>query len=145
MLSFVGDAFEPEWRVMQQRNGVTAPDPVSEPRLSPFSPDARKLISEVYEDLAIHAKFDGLLFHDDGRLNEFEDFSPPALDALVEAFGEPVTPAALEEDEELARRWSTLKSESLLAFSLELAERLAAESAFLRELTGYHPFFIQML
>jgi biofilm PGA synthesis lipoprotein PgaB len=122
MLSFVGDAFEPEWRVMQQRNGVTAPDPVSEPRLSPFSPDARKLISEVYEDLAIHAKFDGLLFHDDGRLNEFEDFSPPALDALVEAFGEPVTPAALEEDEELARRWSTLKSESLLAFSLELAE-----------------------
>jgi biofilm PGA synthesis lipoprotein PgaB len=122
MLSFVGDAFKPEWRVLQQRNGVTAPDPVSEPRLSPFSADARVLISEVYEDLAIHAKFDGLLFHDDGRLNEFEDFSPPALDAFDAAFGQPMTLASLAENRELSDRWSTLKSESLLKFSLELAE-----------------------
>jgi biofilm PGA synthesis lipoprotein PgaB len=122
MLSFVGDPVRPEWRVLQYRDGESAPDHHSEPRLSPFSPGARALIAEIYEDLAIHAKFDGLLFHDDGRLNEFEDFSPPALEAIAAALGESVTPATLASDPELAYRWSKLKSEALLEFSLELAE-----------------------
>lgn len=122
MLSFVGEAFRPEWRVLQHRDGVTAPDPASEPRLSPFSREARSLIAEVYEDLAIYSKFDGLLFHDDGRLNEFEDFSLPALEVLAAAFDQTVTPVSLAANPELAERWSELKSETLLEFSLELVE-----------------------
>jgi len=33
------------------------------------------MISEIYEDLAVHAAFDGILFHDDVYLNDREDAS----------------------------------------------------------------------
>jgi poly-beta-1,6-N-acetyl-D-glucosamine N-deacetylase len=44
-------------------------------RLSPWEPEARRIISEIYEDLAVHAAFDGILFHDDAYLNDREDAS----------------------------------------------------------------------
>ncbi|MGZ8556458.1 MAG: poly-beta-1,6-N-acetyl-D-glucosamine N-deacetylase PgaB, partial [Sulfuricurvum sp.] len=45
------------------------------PRLSPFSPKARKVIKEIYEDLAKSVYVDGILFHDDVTLSDFEDDS----------------------------------------------------------------------
>lgn len=42
-------------------------------RLSPYKPQARKIVGEIYEDLARHAAFQGVLFHDDAFLNEKED------------------------------------------------------------------------
>ncbi len=42
-------------------------------RLSPWDPDARRIIGEIYEDLARHAAFDGILFHDDAYLSDHED------------------------------------------------------------------------
>lgn len=44
-------------------------------RLSPWKPEARTIIHEIYEDLARHAAFDGILFHDDAYLNDREDAS----------------------------------------------------------------------
>ena len=41
--------------------------------------DARQAIREIYEDLARSANFDGLLFHDDVTLSDYEDASPEAL------------------------------------------------------------------
>lgn len=41
-------------------------------RLSPFKPQARQIIGEIYEDLAKAASFQGLLFHDDAYLGEHE-------------------------------------------------------------------------
>jgi len=124
MLSFVGGPFDPEWRVLQNRGADPAPDPNSEPRLSPFSSDARKLIGDIYEDLATYAKFVGLLFHDDGRLNEFEDFSEPAQNAYREIFGSQITPEKLHADPELAQRWSAVKTRALIEFSEELVKRV---------------------
>jgi effector-binding domain-containing protein len=43
--------------------------------------EARKRITEIYEDLAKHASFKGILFHDDAFLTDFEDASPEALAA----------------------------------------------------------------
>ena len=44
-------------------------------RLSPWEPEARRIVSEIFEDLAAHAAFDGILFHDDAYLNDREDAS----------------------------------------------------------------------
>src|SRR3546814_18335040 len=47
-------------------------------RLSPFEPEVRRRIAEIYEDISNHAIFDGILFHDDALLSDFEDVGPAA-------------------------------------------------------------------
>jgi biofilm PGA synthesis lipoprotein PgaB len=124
MLSFVGGSFEAEWRAMQYRDGIVAPDPNSEPRLSPFNAEATARIAEVYEDLAKHSRFDGLLFHDDGRLNEFEDFSDAAITVYHESFGPDISPAELLGNVAFRDAWAQLKSRTLLELSNTLADRV---------------------
>lgn len=123
MLSFVGGSFKDEWRVMEYRDGVVAPDPNSEPRLSPFSAEATARIAEVYEDLAKHSRFDGLLFHDDGRLNDYEDFSDAAIAVYRESFGPDISPEELLGNAVYKDQWAQLKSQALL----ELGDKLADE------------------
>lgn len=124
LLSFSGGSFDDDWRVLEHRGDVVATDPDGEPRLSPFNADARKLIAEIYEDLATHARFDGLLFHDDGRLNELEDFSEAALAYYRAELGRDISPAILRSDPELRRRWTELKAQTLVDFSLQLTARV---------------------
>jgi len=124
MLSFVGGPFKSDWRVVESRGGLNVTDPDSEPRLSPFNMEAREKIAEIYEDLATYARFDGLLFHDDGRLNEREDFSEVALDYYHRELGEGISVQKLAADSELMRRWTRLKSRTIVEFSMELVERV---------------------
>ena len=42
-------------------------------RLSPFVPEARQFIREIYDDLGRYANFAGILFHDDAYLRDNED------------------------------------------------------------------------
>lgn len=42
-------------------------------RLSPFVPEARQFIRDIYDDLGRHANFAGILFHDDAYLRNTED------------------------------------------------------------------------
>ncbi len=111
-----------DWQVLERHTG--APDSQAEPRLSIFVPAARQLILEVYEDLARHADFAGLHFHDDGRLNEFEDANPAALHAYEAAIGRPVDAQALA-DQKLAADWAEFKSDALIRFTRALAEQTA--------------------
>ncbi len=92
-------------------------------RLSPFSADAQRVIVEIYEDLARHAHFDGLLFHDDAVLDDFEDASPLALQTYRE-WGLPASVEAIRSDPQLLRRWTELKTGALIEFTGELAERV---------------------
>ncbi len=92
-------------------------------RLSPFSADARRVIGEIYEDLARHATFDGLLFHDDAVLDDFEDASPPALQSYQE-WGLPASVEAIRSDPQLLQRWTERKTRALIEFTGELAERV---------------------
>ncbi len=124
MLSFVGEAFDPDWRVLENRDGVIAPDPNSEPRLSPFNEQARERIADVYEDLAAHSHFAGILFHDDGRLSDLEDFSEAAFARYEIEFGREIRPEILASDADLRQRWTELKSQELLQFSGELLARV---------------------
>lgn len=96
-------------------------------RLSPFSPNARAAIREVYEDLGRHAHFSGLLFHDDAMLGDHEDASPAALDVYRGQWGLPASIEAIRADPLLAARWSARKTAWLVAFTHELA---AATGAF---------------
>jgi len=122
ILSFEGEGIDPAWRVSQWIDGESVIDDNSEPRLSPFSPEAREIIAGIYSDLARHANFDGILFHDDGRLNEFEDWSEPARAAYREAFGDDFAPDALAGDAALRDRWSRVRSDALIDLTIELAE-----------------------
>lgn len=106
-------------------NAMPAPDPAQYRRLSPFDPQARELIGQLYEDLAFQATFDGILFHDDALLSDFEDAGPLALKAY-EAAGLPGSVAALRADPDTLQRWTRFKSRYLVDFTLELAERVRA-------------------
>ncbi|HKQ25714.1 MAG TPA: poly-beta-1,6-N-acetyl-D-glucosamine N-deacetylase PgaB [Burkholderiales bacterium] len=92
-------------------------------RLSPFSADSQRVIGEIYEDLARHATFDGLLFHDDAVLDDFEDASPSALQAYQE-WGLPASVEAIRSDPQLLQHWTELKTRALIEFTGDLAERV---------------------
>ncbi len=106
--------------VASARHG--GPDPDQYRRLTPFDAGVRGRIGEVYEDLAKHAAFDGLLFHDDAVLTDFEDAGPAGL-AAARAAGLPGDVGAIRADPAAMARWTALKTEALIRFTLELAER----------------------
>jgi len=110
------------------RTGGVAPDPDAYRRVSLFDPEARRRILTLYEDLARHAPFDGLLFHDDAQLSDFEDASPPALAAYARA-GLPGTIAALRADPVTWQRWTRFKTDALIAFTAELTAQARVHRA----------------
>ncbi|MFE8100669.1 poly-beta-1,6-N-acetyl-D-glucosamine N-deacetylase PgaB [Brenneria goodwinii] len=89
-------------------------------RLSPWNSENRRRIIEIYEDLASHALFDGILFHDDAVLADDEDASADALRAY-QAAGFPETIAAIRQDPQLFSRWTRFKSQTLVEFTQTLA------------------------
>ncbi len=101
------------------------------PRLSPFSPVARKVISEIYEDLARSATFDGILFHDDVTLSDYEDASPWAL-KTYQQWGLPVSLVDIRNSDDLLGRWTILKINALDNFAMELAAVVRREQPDMR-------------
>ncbi len=93
-------------------------------RLSPFSPAAHRVVKEIYEDLARHAHFHGLLFHDDAYLSDFEDASPQALKTYREQWQLPGSVAAIRSDPALLARWTRRKTETLIYWTQTLADRV---------------------
>ncbi len=112
-----------EWYVKEWRDGKVQAASHIYTRLSPFNPEARQFVAEIYEDLAKHASFDGLLFHDDGILSDFEDVSPLALAATKDAWGLPTDPAILRSTPEMRMQWAQHKTEFLNQFTDELTAR----------------------
>ena len=96
------------------------------PRLSPFGPQAMGAVAEIYADLAHSATFDGLLFHDDVTLSDYEDASPQALDRY-RTWGLPADLAAIRADDRLLGRWTNLKTETLEQLTLQLAAVVRAD------------------
>ncbi len=108
--------------VLSTRGGTPAPDAEQYRRLTPFSPRNRAMIGEIFEDLAKHAAFAGLLFHDDAFLSDFEDANPAAL-AAYRAAGLPGDIAAIRADPAAMARWTTLKTQALIDLTTELTQR----------------------
>lgn len=89
-------------------------------RLSPFSALARQTISEIYQDLAKSVPFDGILFHDDVTMSDYEDASPKAK-AQYQAWGLPDDLNAIRGNDALLQKWTALKTQTLDEFALSLA------------------------
>jgi biofilm PGA synthesis lipoprotein PgaB len=89
-------------------------------RLSPYSPKARQAIKEIYQDIAKSTPFDGLLFHDDVTLSDYEDASPQALAAYAKQ-GLPTDLAQIRGNDDKLQKWTAYKTRTLDDFAMELA------------------------
>lgn len=125
VLAFDMDPSLPRVARWDPDTGQAAPDAGQYRRLSPFDATVRTRIGDVYEDLARYAIFDGLLFHDDALLSDFEDASPGAL-AAYRAAGLPDRIADLRADPDTMQRWTRFKSRYLVDFTAALAEKVRA-------------------
>ncbi len=121
MLAFDLNDKKKQQELMVQTDGQIDNKPNVYRRLSPFNNQARKIIRDIYEDLAKHSVFNGLLFHDDALLSDFEDTSSAAIVVYTKQWGLPADINLIKKDEELFNKWSQLKTQWLIDFSLELA------------------------
>ncbi|WP_168015070.1 poly-beta-1,6-N-acetyl-D-glucosamine N-deacetylase PgaB [Halomonas salinarum] len=101
---------------------LAGPNPEAYRRLSPFVPANRQILREIYEDLGRMTKFDGLLFHDDATLNDFEDSSPAAMAWYRQQWGLEGDIADWRENNAELERWSQLKTDFLIDLTHELTE-----------------------
>lgn len=111
-----------DWSVWDGEGGNAKPTEATYKRLSIFHPGAQQFIKNIYRDLAIHADFDGVLFHDDAYLSDYEDINPFALN-FYKANGFPeFTLDVVRKDTKSLNRWAQLKTQALIDFSLELVD-----------------------
>ncbi len=89
-------------------------------RLSPFSAIAMQKVRTIYEDLGRRASFDGLLFHDDVTLSDYEDGSSTALNQYRH-WGLSSDLAAIRGNAAALNRWSELKTDYLNGLTTQLA------------------------
>ncbi|MFZ1990714.1 MAG: poly-beta-1,6-N-acetyl-D-glucosamine N-deacetylase PgaB, partial [Alphaproteobacteria bacterium] len=109
IMAYQGKAPE-SWYVQEWHDGKTQKPSHIYTRLSPFHPEARQYVAEIYEDLAKHCSFDGILFHDDGILSDYEDVSPLALSVTKEAWGLPDQFEKLHATSKLRMAWAQHKT-----------------------------------
>lgn len=93
-------------------------------RLSPFNTEARRVVGEIYEDLAKYCNFSGLLFHDDAILSDYEDVTPPALNVIRKQWGMPVDEKSLRATPGMRMQWAQHKSKALIEWTQFLADKV---------------------
>ncbi|WP_240464733.1 poly-beta-1,6-N-acetyl-D-glucosamine N-deacetylase PgaB [Modicisalibacter sp. 'Wilcox'] len=97
------------------------PNPHNYRRLSPYVAENRRIIDDIYEDLGLYTKFDGLLFHDDGFFSDYEDAGTAALAWYHQKWGLPPGVSLIRQDKALMARWTQHKTRFLIDFTQELA------------------------
>lgn len=99
-------------------------DPHQYRRLSPFSSEARARIKALYRDMAAsEPTIEGVAFHDDLIMSDYEDVSDPALAAMRKAgFGDDVL--ALRKDHERSMAWARYKGRFMNEFTKELMDEV---------------------
>ena len=123
ILAYQGNIPE-SWYVQEWHEGKAQKSSHIYTRLSPFNAEARQYIAEIYEDLAIYCNFDGILFHDDGILSDFEDASPAALAYGKEVWGLPDQFEQLHATGKMRLAWAQHKTELINQLTDELANRV---------------------
>lgn len=107
-----------QWR---EQGVPVAPDSAYQ-RLSLFDPLARQRILDLYSDLAAHANFQGVLFHDDAIIDTDEDFHPQAVQWFSQRGVQLNNYAQWKDDAIQRKRFTYLKVQALDAFTQNLAE-----------------------
>ncbi len=96
------------------------------PRLSPFSTRAVAVIQDMFEDLGRHARIDGVLFHDDMTLSDYEDDSRFAH-SVYRRWGLPAQVQQIRAEPAAMQRWSFLKTRYLDHLALHMAAVVASD------------------
>ncbi len=91
-------------------------------RLSPFHQKTKQVVTEIYQSLAKHANFAGLLFHDDALLNDYEDASPWALQYYQREWGLPASISEIRQSKQHFGEWSRNKTRLLVDWTNHLTE-----------------------
>lgn len=113
-----------KWYVKEWRDGEPQLSRHVYTRLSPFNPEARQYIGEIYEDLAKNCVFNGILFHDDGILSDYEDVSALAMEFTHNVWGMPAEFEKIHSSSELRLRWAQYKTEMISQFTDYLADKV---------------------
>ncbi|MDD4915647.1 MAG: poly-beta-1,6-N-acetyl-D-glucosamine N-deacetylase PgaB [Methylococcales bacterium] len=113
-----------KWYVKEWRDGEPQLSRHIYTRLSPFNPEARQYIGEIYEDLGKYCVFDGILFHDDGILSDYEDVSNLAMEYTHNVWGLPLDFEKIHGSSQLRLRWAQHKTELMGEFTNYLADRV---------------------
>lgn len=113
-----------KWYVKEWRDGEPQMSRHIYTRLSPFNPEARQYVGEIYEDLAKHCDINGVLFHDDGILSDFEDVSPLAMEFTSKVWNMPTEFDTIHGSSEMRLRWAQHKTELMGQFTDYLTDRV---------------------
>ncbi len=94
-------------------------------RLSPWNSQVRDQIRDIYQDLARYATFDGVLFHDDAVLTDYEDAGAGAM-AAWRAAGHREDIAQIRQNPAALHAWTRFKSQALIDFTRTLSQSVKA-------------------
>ena len=116
--------------VVTQQSGDSEHLNMGYKRLSPFSLDARKTIAGIYTDLAKSVPFNGVLFHDDTTLSDYEDASADAMKAYA-AIGLPNDLSEIRNNDADLQKWTAFKTKAIDDFAMSLAADVRLYQPFL--------------
>ncbi|WP_414502028.1 poly-beta-1,6-N-acetyl-D-glucosamine N-deacetylase PgaB [Zymobacter sp. IVIA_5232.4 C2] len=99
-------------------------DPHQYRRLTPFNSEVRARIKALYRDMAVSVpSIEGVAFHDDLVMSDYEDVSDAGLAAMRKAgFGDDVL--ALRKDHDRSMAWARYKGRFMNAFTKELMDEV---------------------
>ncbi|RQT61223.1 poly-beta-1,6-N-acetyl-D-glucosamine N-deacetylase PgaB [Burkholderia cepacia] len=113
-------------------------------RLSPFDPEARLFIEQIYEDLGKYASFSGILFSDDAVLDDYEDAGRHALSTYAQ-WGLPADIGKIRATPDLMKRWTRQKSRYLIDLTRQLEQIVLANQNAGDVLTARNIFALPVL
>ncbi|WP_043531267.1 poly-beta-1,6-N-acetyl-D-glucosamine N-deacetylase PgaB [Litchfieldella xinjiangensis] len=131
--------------VSDARHDGPAPDQYL--RLSPFVGRNRQVIVDIYEDLGRLTKFDGLLFHDDALLGDYEDSGDAALSWYGDQWRLAEDIESIRQDPMALQQWTQHKTQFLIDLTHDLTEaanhyRLADNKRFTTSRNIYAPLIM---
>ena len=91
-------------------------------RLSPFAPESLEISRKIFQDLAAHVPFDGLLFQDDAYLTDEEDMHPAALARFQDQHGVSASPPELAAGRAHQADWVAFKTRTLTDYLTQLTK-----------------------
>ncbi|RXV69621.1 poly-beta-1,6-N-acetyl-D-glucosamine N-deacetylase PgaB [Burkholderia stabilis] len=113
-------------------------------RLSPFDPEARLFIEQIYEDLGKYASFSGILFSDDAVLDDYEDAGRHAL-SIYSQWGLPADIGKIRATPDLMSRWTRQKTRYLIDLTRQLEQIVLANQNAGDVLTARNIFALPVL
>ncbi|MFI3122638.1 MAG: poly-beta-1,6-N-acetyl-D-glucosamine N-deacetylase PgaB, partial [Methylococcales bacterium] len=138
MMAYQSKKIDKSWYVQEWRDGKAQTSSHIYTRLSPFNPEARQFVAEIYEDLSKYCNFDGVLFHDDGILSDFEDVSPTALAYGKQVWGVSDDVNKLRATSKSRLEWAKHKTELMGQFTDELTNRVRFYRPYIKTARNFY-------